>query len=93
MKCLFCRAKAGGRQSAKDAGGKTIHSAGSALRRANEVCVDMGHSLLYCAMIPFHLHQPLIASISHVNHIVMVTILSRAALHGSTEPQSRFICI
>ena len=32
-----CRAKAGGRQSAKDATGKTIKSAGSALRRHNEV--------------------------------------------------------
>ena len=34
-----CRAKAGGRQSAKDATGKTIKSAGSALRRHNEVCL------------------------------------------------------
>ncbi|KAK9844846.1 hypothetical protein WJX74_007581 [Apatococcus lobatus] len=34
------RAKAGGRQSAKDAGGKAIHSAGSALRRANEAALE-----------------------------------------------------
>jgi hypothetical protein len=34
---LHGRAKAGGRQSAKDATGKSIKSAGSALRRHNEV--------------------------------------------------------
>ncbi len=33
------RAKAGGRQSAKDATGKSIKSAGSALRRHNEVSI------------------------------------------------------
>ena len=38
-----CRAKAGGRQSAKDATGKTIKSAGSALRRHNEVRVCRVH--------------------------------------------------
>lgn len=32
----LCRAKAGGRQSTKDGTGKSIKSAGSALRRANE---------------------------------------------------------
>ena len=34
------RAKQGGRQSVKDAGGKAIHSAGSALRRANEAALQ-----------------------------------------------------
>jgi len=34
------RAKAGGRQSTKDAGGKTIKSAGSTLRRYNEAALD-----------------------------------------------------
>ena len=34
------RAKAGGRQSGKDGGGKTIKSAGSGLRRANEAALE-----------------------------------------------------
>jgi hypothetical protein len=34
------RAKAGGRQSGKDGGGKTIKSAGSSIRRANEAALE-----------------------------------------------------
>ena len=34
------RAKAGGRQSGKDGGGKTIKSAGSSIRRANELALE-----------------------------------------------------
>jgi hypothetical protein len=34
------RAKAGGRQSSKDSGGKTIKSVGSSLRRANELALE-----------------------------------------------------
>lgn len=33
-----CRAKAGGKQSSKDATGKYAKSAGSQIRRYNEVC-------------------------------------------------------
>lgn len=43
---LLCRAKAGGRQSAKDATGKSIKSAGSALRRHNEVMHSTHHILV-----------------------------------------------
>jgi hypothetical protein len=35
------RAKAGGRQSTKDAGGKTIKSAGSSIRRQNERMLEL----------------------------------------------------
>lgn len=33
------RAKAGKKQSSKDAGGKTVHSAGASLRRYNELAL------------------------------------------------------
>eukprot|EP00850_Spirogloea_muscicola_P016975 SM000141S00919 [mRNA] locus=s141:282505:290324:- [translate_table: standard] len=49
------RAKAGGRQSAKDAMGKSIKSAGSSLRRYNEAALDKAH--LTASMLIF-VHAP-----------------------------------
>eukprot|EP00850_Spirogloea_muscicola_P002755 SM000010S04393 [mRNA] locus=s10:1232438:1238836:- [translate_table: standard] len=49
------RAKAGGRQSAKDAMGKSIKSAGSSLRRYNEAALEKAH--LTASMLIF-VHAP-----------------------------------
>ena len=46
------RAKAGGRQSAKDATGKSIKSAGSALRRHNEVSTFYTHVICMPCVTP-----------------------------------------
>jgi len=53
------RAKAGKKQSAKDASGRTVHSAGASLRRYNELALKkvflINHRLL-CLLILFYFH-------------------------------------
>jgi len=53
------RAKAGKKQSAKDASGRTVHSAGASLRRYNELAlkkVFLIKPTLLCLLILFYSH-------------------------------------